>query len=104
MWAITAEQIHPYTKKESDLLVERASLAASLQSSSRHTVSMTLHLTMELEKQGQRIEDALGQLCESLEETIDKNGNTENPKFEIFAVEISGLEIGFFEFHMDISN
>ena len=104
MWAITAEQIDPYTKKKPDFVVERASLAAPLQSTPGHTVNMTLHLAMELKKQGQRIEDALVQLCESLEETVDEKGNTENSEFEIFAVVISGLEIGFFEFHMDISN
>lgn len=103
-WAITAEQIDPYTKKKPDFVVERASLATPLQSISGQTVNMTLHLAMELKKQGQRIEDALVQLCESLEETVDKKGNLENSEFEIFAVVISGLEIGFFEFHMDSSN
>ncbi len=38
---------------------------------------MTLHLAMELKKDGQRIFYTLVQLCESLEESVDKKGNTE---------------------------
>lgn len=59
---------------------------------------------MGLKKENQRMEDALTQLCESLEETIDTKGNTFNSEFEVFAVVQAGLEIEFFEFHTDQSN
>lgn len=103
-WAITPEQIDRYTKKKPDFVLERASLAAPSQSIPGPHVTLTLHLAMELKKPDQRIEDALVQLCESLEETVDEKGNTSGSEFEIFAVVQSGLEIGFFEFHMDRSN
>jgi hypothetical protein len=103
-WAITPEQMDPNTKKKPDFVVEKAIQPNSLQSIPGPTITMKLHLAMELKKEGQRIEDALVQLCESLEETIDTKGNIHNSEFEIFAVVQSGLDIGFFEFHMDESN
>lgn len=100
-WAITSEQTDPNTKKKPDFTVEKAIQAAPLQSIHGPTVILKLHLAMELKKEGQRIEDALVQLCESLEETIDTKGNTHDGEFQVFAVVQSGLDIGFFEFHMD---
>ena len=103
-WAITPEQKDPNTKKKPDFVVEKAIQPASSQSIPGPTVIMKLHLAMELKKENQRMEDALVQLCESLEETIDTKGNTFDSQFEVFAVVQAGLEIGFFEFHMDQSN
>lgn len=63
-----------------------------------------LHLAMELKKVGERIEDALAQLCDALLETVDMKGNANDNQFEIFAVVQAGLDIGFFEYHSDESN
>ena len=56
---------------------------------------MKLQLAMELKKENQRKEDALVRFCESLEETIDTEGNTFDSEFEVFAVVQAGPEIGF---------
>ena len=97
IWAITPEQKDQYTKKKPDLVVEKAIPG--------RPVTMKLHLCMELKKEGgNRMEDALAQLCESIEETIDEKGNTFKNQFEVFLVVQQGFFIGFFEFHMDQSN
>lgn len=93
-WAITPEQRDKYTKKKPDLVVEKA-----LDDS-----TFKLHMAMELKKVGQRMEDALAQLGESLLETLDMKGNTQQNEFEIYAVVQAGTDIGFFEYHSDLSN
>lgn len=93
-WAITPEQKDQFTRKKPDLVVEEALEG--------HT--MKLHMAMELKKVGQRIEEALVQLGESLLETLDQKGNTYENQFEIFAVVQAGTDIGFFEYHADLSN
>jgi hypothetical protein len=99
-WAITPEQRDQNTHKKPDFTVEKA-----IMNPSNHKISMKIHLCMELKKKGgDRIEDALNQLRNSLEETLDTKGNTYKDEFEIFAVVQSGLDIGFFEFHEDQSN
>jgi len=93
-WAITPEQRDPATKKKPDLVVEEA-----IQDS-----TFKLHLAMELKKEGERLEDALDQLCDALLETVDMKGNMNEDQFEIYAVVQAGLDIGFFEYHSDESN
>lgn len=93
-WAITPEQKDPMTGKKPDLVVEEAFQGSIL----------VLHIGMELKKEDERLEDALVQLRDALLETVDRKGNTNNSRFEIFAVVQAGLDIGFFEFHSDQDN
>lgn len=105
-WAVTPEQTDPHTRNKPDFVVEKAIRAAApLHSISGVTVNMKLHLAIELKKQdGDRLEEALDQLRESLEETVDQQGYDSDNEFAIFAVVQRGLDIGFFEFHMDQTN
>jgi hypothetical protein len=97
-WCITPEQRDPNTKKKPDLIVEKAIRVGS-------KIDLRIHLCMELKKEGgDRIEDALAQLCDSIQETIDIKGNLYGSEFEVFAVVQYGLNIGFFEYHADQSN
>jgi len=99
-WAITPEQRDPHTNKKPDFTVEKAIFDPSNQK-----ITMKVHLCMELKKEGgDRLEDALYQLCNSIEETVDSKGYTHDDEFEIFAVVQSGLDIGFFEYHLDQTN
>jgi hypothetical protein len=93
-WAITPEQRDPLSGKKPDLVVEEAIQGSTFK----------LHLAMELKKEGERIEDALAQLCDATLESIDMKGNINNGEFEIYAVVQAGLDIGFFEYHSDKSN
>jgi len=93
-WAITPEQRDRVSRKKPDLVVEEAIQGSTFK----------LHLAMELKKVGERIEDALAQLCDALLETVDMKGNANDNQFEIFAVVQAGLDIGFFEYHSDESN
>jgi len=95
-WAITPEQKDPNTNKKPDLVVEKAIPGP--------IVTLKLHLAMELKKKNQRMEDALVQLSDSLKETIENMGHDHPYQYEIFAVVQSGLDIGFFEYHLDESN
>lgn len=93
-WAITPEQRDRFSRKKPDLVVEEAVQGSKFR----------LHLAMELKKQGERMEDALAQLCASLVETLDEKGNIEDDQFEIYVVVQAGTDIGFFEYHSDLSN
>lgn len=89
-WLITPEQRDRYSNKKPDLIVERAN----------NRTNITTYLCMELKKEaGDRFEDALDQLANSIEESIDSQ-----QIFEVYAVVQAGLKIGFFEFHSDQSN
>ena len=109
-WAITPEQKDGYSKKKPDLVVEKAvSYVTPTSNTSSQTPSkpsLQIYMVMELKKVGERKEDALNQICESILETVDKKGNalgTES-EFEVYAVVQNGVEIGFFEFHSDADN
>lgn len=97
-WCITPEQSDVHSNKKPDLVVEKAIREGS-------NIALKVHLCMELKKEGgDRIEDALAQLCDSMQETIDIKGNLYGSQFEVFAVVQYGLNIGFFEYHADQSN
>lgn len=89
-WLITPEQRDRYSNKKPDFIVERAI----------NRTDITTHLCMEIKKEaGDRFEDALDQLANSIEESIDSE-----QIFEVYAVVQAGLKIGFFEFHSDQDN
>lgn len=89
-WLITPEQRDRYSNKKPDFIVERAI----------NRTNITTYLCMELKKEaGDRFEDALDQLANSIEESIDSQ-----QIFEVYAVVQAGLKIGFFEFHSDQDN
>ena len=91
-WTITPEQRDPNTRKKPDFTMEKATQAIPIQSIPGPSVIFKLGLAMDLKKHGQRIEEALVQFYDSLEETVDTKGNTHKDEFQIFAVMQSGLE------------
>ena len=97
-WAMTPEQKDRHSGKKPDLVVEKATQKAG------GSVDLKIHLGMELKKRGERMEDALAQLCEAITETIDEKGNEDSSAFEVYAVVQCGLKIAFFEYHSDAGN
>lgn len=78
--------------KKPDIVVEVAAiLAATLPTPGPATVIVKLHLVMELKKDGERIEDALVQLSQSILETVDSKGSKYNENFEVLAAVQCGL-------------
>jgi hypothetical protein len=89
-WLITPEQRDRYSNKKPDFIVERAI----------NRTNITTYLCMEIKKEaGDRFEDTLDQLANSIEESIDSQ-----QIFEVYAMAQAGLKIGFFEFHSDQDN
>lgn len=80
-------------EKKPDIVVEVAAiLAATLPIPGPTTVIVKLHLVMELKKKdGERIEDALVQLSQSILETVDSKGSKYNENFEVLAAVQCGL-------------
>lgn len=97
-WTITPEQTDSATYKKPDLVVEKANMDGA-------EIRLELYLAMELKKVGgDRFEEALQQLTDSIAETLEEKGLRGQDQFEIYAVVQRGLHIGFFEYHLDISN
>lgn len=113
-WAFTSEKRERDTGKIADIVVERARLAVQNNEhgeSSAHTsnprpaVCMEVHLVVELKKRDQRFEEALAQVIESVSKDVRKyNKGYDTAVFNIFIVVQAGLDIGFFELHLDHSD
>ena len=94
-WLLTSEKADEHSFKKPDFVIEKA-----LSNEESH-----MHLICEIKKYGgDRMEKALDQAVNHIAETIDDLGNNNNNKFEVFILVQRGLDIGFFEYHNDISN
>lgn len=97
-WVLTPEMILEGNKKP-DMVVEKLKNGPSPQ--------LALHAAFEFKRpKGTRFEDALHQLAMAIPLAVDSLGYGDLSKddFEIFAVVVIGTDIGFFEYHNDITN
>lgn len=94
-WVITPELHDPNSHKKPDFTIEKPDANSNLQ----------VHAVYELKKvKGDRMEKALDQVITAIVETVDEKGNRGEGAFETFVVVQRGLDIGFFEYHNDVSN
>jgi hypothetical protein len=96
LWVLTPEMILEGRRKP-DIIVEKVHEGPRPR--------LGLHAAFEFKKaKGARFEDALNQLAETIPFAVDKLGYTVKGVFEMFAVVVIGTDIGFFEYHNDITN
>lgn len=88
LWILTPEKMDENSKKKPDIVVEKVTALDD----SKHYLFMELKST-----QGDRLEDALAQLVEEIEETMEYI-------IEAYFVVQRGTKIAFFEYHNDVSN
>lgn len=84
-------------KKKPDMVVEKVKNGPSPE--------LALHAAFEFKRpKGTRFEDALNQLATAIPFAVDSLGYSSKDVFEIFAVVVIGTDIGFFEYHSDITD
>lgn len=88
-WILTGEKIDANSKKRPDIVIEKMN--------SQNTDAYPYFLMELKSSDGDRLEDALAQTVQDIEETME---NT----IEAYIVVQRGTKIGFFEYHNDISN
>lgn len=93
-WALTPEKTDLYTEKKPDFVISKL-----------RGDDLVIHLICEIKSAtGDRMEKALDQAVKDIAMTMDIQGNTDGEPYEIFIIVQRGLDIGFFEYHNDVSN
>lgn len=93
-WAITSEKADNHSKKRPDFVIDKL-----------ENNNLYMHLVCEIKKhKGDRMENALNQAISGLIQTMDETGNQRDNMFELYVIVQRGVNIGFFEYHNDVSN
>jgi len=95
-WVLTPEMTLEGNKKP-DMIVEKVNQGPQ--------PKLDVHAAFEFKRpKGSRFEDALNQLALAIPLAVDELGYSAKDTFEIFVVVVIATDIGFFEYHNDISN